>query len=266
MSDIDVGRVMMKRAYVALVLVLCVGLSSCAALGIPEFGGIGGRPNSPIVKVSGVTMSAMPTSKALASYYCGQYLGPLICRAFGPVTKIEDINFNFDVGLAFQNPNPIPLPLVSALFGFKAFPEATGEQNLGAVCLTMCEDPSNCQQSADACTSSEPEIRDINDFVGAAAGFLMSTALGQNKLSDLKVRTIPANENMNMVVRLGLSPVQTVKLIKKLAKGEINEVKRAKVPKFALPYELEGSAWVNVESFGRLASGFGPVQGKFDLL
>ena len=254
----------------ALLLAVMLGVSvmsiSCSLLEIPELGGLGGRPDSPIVKVSGVKLSAAPTSKALASYYCSEYLGPLICRAFGPVTKIQDINFNFDVGLAFQNPNAIPLPVVSALLGFTAFPEAKSEQNLGSVCLTMCEDPSNCEQSADACNSSDPEIRSAKDFVGAAAGFLISTALGENKLSDLKVKTIPANENMNMVVRLGLSPVQTVKLIKRLAKGEIDEVKRAKVPKFGIPYQLEGSAWVNVQSFGRIASGFGPVQGDLNLL
>ena len=51
-----------------------------------------------------------------------------------------------------------------------------------------------------------------------------------------------------------------------LAKGDMDRVKQAKVPDFKIPYQLEGSAWVNVKSFGRIASGFGPVQGSFDLL
>ncbi|MEZ4286861.1 MAG: hypothetical protein R3A47_01660 [Polyangiales bacterium] len=248
-------------------MTLAIALSSCSALGLPgsKIGELL-KPLAPKISVSGVRMAAMPSAKSLASFYCGEYLGPLICRAFGTVPSVNDMNFSFDVELGFQNPNRIPLPVVSTLFGFKAFPEATDVQNLGAVCLSLCENQDSCQQDAHACDSNEPQIKSASDFAGAAVGFLQSVALKEQKFSDLRVRTIPANESTAMVVRLGLSPVQIVNLIRKFAKGEIRNLKNGSTPQFNIPYSLEGSAWVNVESFGRLASSFGPVDGQFDLL
>ena len=53
-------------------------------------------------------MAKMPSSRDLASYYCAQYLGPLICRAFGPVPKTSDIHFAFDVDLKLANSSKVP--------------------------------------------------------------------------------------------------------------------------------------------------------------
>jgi hypothetical protein len=41
-------------------------------------------------------------------------------------------------------------------------------------------------------------------------------------------------------------------------------VKQGKVPRFAIPYSLDGSVWVNVENFGKIAASFGPVSGQFN--
>ncbi|MFW2387758.1 MAG: hypothetical protein ACN4G0_05450, partial [Polyangiales bacterium] len=187
----------MKRTTAPILLALLLApLYSCSALGLSGSGGKIPNVKPPNVSISKVRMADMPTARDLASYYCGQYLGPLICRAFGSVPQASDIHFNFDVELGFDNSSPVPLPLVQTLFAFTAFPEAKDAQNLGAVCLSFCEDPDNCTQDADACRSDEPEIRDIRDFAGAAAGFLFATAVGERKFSDLRVRTVPPNEEM----------------------------------------------------------------------
>ncbi len=219
----------------------------------------------PNIEIAAVRLADAPSNRQLASYYCAQYVGPLICRALGPVPSISDIHFAFDVELEFENPNPVPMPVVQALFGFTAFPEHPNTNNLGSVCLSFCENPDECEQTADACVSDEPEIRDARDFAGAAAGFLIAAALGEGDFNDLRVRTIPPNDRTRMVVRLGLDPLQTVNLIKRMAKGDIDKVKKAQVPQFSIPYNIEGSAWVSVESFGRLARGFGPLAGSWQL-
>ncbi len=252
------------RARVLLGLLL-LPLLSCAALGLSGTGSKIPNVKPPKVSIASVRMAEMPSSRDLASYYCAQYLGPLICRPFGPVPKPSDIHFAFDVELALANASKVPLPLVQTLFAFTAFPEAQDVQNLGAVCLTFCEDPNNCRQDANACRSDEPEIRDIRDFANAATGFLLSTALGERKLSDLRVRTVPPNDQMKMVVRLGLDPVQMVGLIRQLGKGELERIKKGQVPEFTIPYKIEGTAWVSVESLGRLATGFGPAAGQWRL-
>ena len=251
-------------AHIALALLL-VPLFSCSALGLSGGGSKIPNVKPPKVRIASVRMADMPSSRDLASYYCGQYLGPLICRAFGPVPQASDINFAFDVELELANSSKVPLPLVQTLFAFKAFPEAQDVQNLGTVCLSFCEDPNNCRQDANACRSNEPEIRDIRDFANAATGFLISTALGERKFSDLRVRTVPPNDKMKMVVRLGLDPIQMVGLIRQLGKGELDRIKKGQIPEFNIPYEIEGTAWVAVESLGRLATGFGPAAGQWRL-
>lgn len=249
---------------VALVALLGTGGLSCATLGF----GTGSKPldvEAPAVSIAQIRLAEMPSNKELASYYCAQYLGPLICRAFGPVPSISDVHFAFDVELAFQNRSPIPMPIVQSLFAFTAFPGETDVSNLGTVCLSFCEDPEHCEQDADACTSDDPEIRDAKDFANAAAGFLFSVALGERRFNDLRVRTIPPNEETRVVVRLGIDPVQMVGLLTKFARGEIDNVRQGRLPELTIPYEVEGTSWVAVESFGRLATGFGPARGQWQL-
>ena len=254
---------MNRRAPSLLAALLLLPLFSCSALGI------GGTPlpdvKPPNVRVSSVRVAELPTARDLASYYCAQYLGRLVCRAFGSAPRISDIDFAFDVELELGNSSKVPLPLVQTLFAFTAFPQETGSQNLGAVCMTFCENPSNCKQDANACMSDEPVIRDMRDFANAAPGFLIATALGERKLSDLRVRTVPPNERLKMVVRLGLDPTQMVGLIRQYARGEIDRIKEGRIPELRIPYQIEGTTWVAVESLGRLASSFGPTTGEWQL-
>jgi hypothetical protein len=256
---------MMRATERCLLVLLLTPISGCAALGVAGSGSRVLDVDPPKVSIAAVRLAEMPSNRDLASYYCAQYLGPLICRAFGPVRTTEDLNFAFDVELELQNSNSVPLPLVQTLFAFTAFPEAQGQQNLGTVCLSFCEDPSNCKQDANACTSDDPEIRDVRDFANAAAGFLIATALGERRFSDLRVRTVPPNDRMRMVVRLGLDPVQVVGLLRELGSAEIDRIKKGQIPELTIPYEIEGTAWVSVESLGRLATGFGPAAGEWRL-
>ena len=239
-----------SRARVAFVALLVAGGMGCASLGL----GTGRQAidvKAPNVSIAGVRLVDIPSNKELASYYCSQYLGPLICRAFGPVPAISDIHFAFDVELALKNRSAVPLPVVQSLFAFTAFPGESAAANLGAVCLSFCENPDRCKQDADACTSDDPEIHDARDFVDAAAGFLFSVALGEKRFRDLRVRTIPPNDELRMVVRLGIDPTQMVDLIAKVAKGDIERVKAGRMPELAIPYQIEGTTWVAVESLGR---------------
>jgi hypothetical protein len=252
------------KNHLALALLL-VPMFGCAALSAAGRGMRAVDIDPPKVSIAAVRLAELPNNRELASYYCAQYLGPLICRAFGPVPSVDDIRFAFDVELELANSSKVPMPLVQTLFAFTAFPEEQSQQNLGTVCLSFCEDPNNCRQDANACVSDEPEIKDIRDFAGAATGFLIATALGERKFSDLRVRTIQPNDRMRMVVRLGLDPVQMVGLIRRFAKGEVDRIKKGQIPELTIPYEIEGTAWVSVEALGRLATGFGPAAGQWRL-
>jgi hypothetical protein len=247
-----------------LVGTLTVAGSGCAGLSLGK-GAKGLDVIAPDVSIAAVRLAKAPSNKALAGYYCAQYLHPLICRVFGPLPDAEDIAFAFDVELQLDNPNPVPLPLVQSLFAFTAFPEEEEAGNLGTVCLSFCEDPERCEQDANACIADDPEIRDARDFTESAAGFLYSVALDERRFQDLRVRSVPPNDQTRVVVRLGVDPTQMVELIQRVAKGDISRIKRGELPTLAIPYRLEGTSWVAVEGFGRLAAGFGPNDGEWTL-
>jgi hypothetical protein len=176
-----------------------------------------------------------------------------------------ELKIGFAVQIDVTNENAIPLPLVEALVAFTAFPGATGSQNLGALCLSFCDDPANCPPRPDACTAGGPEIRTANDFAHAAAGFLIAAAAGQASLDNLRVRTLPANGTTRVTVALELDPIQVVSLLARLGSEAVNQVKRGQVPRFVIPYQVEGSAWVTVVNLGKIAAGFGPYQGAWEI-
>jgi len=261
LEDMTTVRFRLSLSFAAVMALASTGCAGFSLGGASK----GIDVDAPRISIAEVRLAEMPSNKELASYYCAQYLGPLICRVFGPVSTISDIHFAFDVELAFQNPNPVPLPIVQSLFAFTAFPEQSSSGNLGTVCLSFCEDPNHCTQDANACVADDPEIRDAKDFAQAATDFLFSVALGERRFSDLRVRTVPPNDETRMVVRLGIDPEQMVELIARLAKGDIDRIKQGRLPELAIPYRIEGTAWVAVEGFGRLATGFGPANGQWRL-
>lgn len=238
-----------------------------------------GRRPAPVVKVAGVKLAHAPTEAQLGVYLCDKIaeqsmgdlaeLGEIGCSFFGPKPKHKDLEFEFDLDIQAENPSPIPIPLVQLLVAFTAFPghgklKRQGE-NLGAICLSLCKDPKNCQQQADACKSDQPEIKDLKSFEYATANFLISVALGEKKFEDLKIQTIPPHKTIHFDTRLALSIDQMMNLMGHLADDAISAIKHKKNPHFIIPYKLEGSAWVTVENFGRFAASIPPLEGKWDL-
>jgi hypothetical protein len=114
------------RRWIPFLALLAIAAQGCAGFNFGT-GSKGIDVEAPKISIVEVRLAEMPSNKELASYYCAQYLGPLICRAFGPVPSISDIHFAFDVELAFQNPNPIPLPIVRSRFSHsRRFPSRAG--------------------------------------------------------------------------------------------------------------------------------------------
>lgn len=236
-----------------------------------------GKHNAPAVRVASVKLAQAPTQKQLATYYCTKltkaemgefgFVGEAACQAvFGPEPKRKDLQFVFDVDIEAKNASPIPIPVVSLLVAFKAWPDRKGAKlPLGAVCLTLCKDPKNCKQEANACKSSEPEVHDLETFAGAAASFLVSVAVGDKSFDDLKVQTIPPHKDIHFNTRFALDIDQMTKLLGTVASDAIADVKKKKSPKFVIPYAVQGSAWVTIESFGRVGTSIPVVKGQWDL-
>lgn len=245
---------------------------SCSLLGM---GGLNSgtsavNPTPPDVSVSGVELAYHPTARQLAAYYCAEYVpapaNAFVCPAAFGNASLSDLEFAFDLELRFQNPNQIPVPIVEALVAFTAYP-ASSNQRLGALCISMCENPNSCPQNGPgACESDQPEIRDAASFATAAAGFLARAATGQASLDDLRVRTIEPSGEVVMNVRLSLAPAQLVPLIKETVTNLVDRLRDRQIPSFAIPYRLEGTAFVTLEGLGRIAIDFGPLENTWNIV
>lgn len=213
------------------------------------------RPSPPRVTVAGARLVQAPTNALLAGFYCAQVAPPLLCGLFGPVPQASDLLFRFDLDLDLANTSAVAMPAAEVLAAFTVYPNASGQQNLGAACLTLCADPAQCVQNAPgACHSDQADIRGVDDFVRASAGFLVAVAQGHDRLENLRVQTIPANGQIRAVVHLELGGAQVLGLIRALSTEAIGQVQRGQLPRFAIPYRVEGTVWVNVEHFGRIAA------------
>lgn len=232
------------------------------------------RPTPPTVRMVETRLAHAPTNEQIGLHYCTVYasrspagaLGAMACRVFGPLPTRADLQFRFQVEMEASNPGRVPLPMVEALVAFKAFPESNDSANLGAVCLSLCENPANCPQGgASACESTEPEIRDMDSFARAAVGFLVSVAVDQRRFEDLRIRTIQPSERIRFVAELSLDIDQTLSLIERTVRGAVDGAQRGQTPNIQIPYEVEGSVFVEVERFGRFAASFPAIAGNWDL-
>lgn len=244
-------------------------LSSCSQLsqlaGALNYGGQGAMqpPRPPSVQVTAVTLAQAPDAQALAAYYCTQVAPPPVCMLIGPQPSRESMRFYFNVDLNFRNENPIPLPAAEALAAFTAYPQARNAHNLGALCVSLCESGTCPPPGPEACRSRSGDIRTIEDFAGAAVNFLINVATGQTRPEDVRVRTIPPNGSATARLTLALDPDQTLRLIQQLSEGVIQQVQRGQTPVFEIPYRFEGTVWVNVERFGRIAATIPPFEGRW---
>lgn len=224
------------------------------------------RPDPPRVTVAGVRLAHAPSNQTLAAYYCTQVAPPFVCGLFGPLPQMTDLRFQFAVDLELANPNAFPVPAVEVLAAFTAYPQATGQQNLGAVCLSLCDDPTQCPQNGpNACQSDQNDVHDANDFARAATGFLISVAEGQERLENLRVRTIPASGQIRATLHLELAPDAVLGLIRTLSDDAIQQLQHGQQPRFVIPYRVEGTVWITVEHFGRIAANVPGFEGTWAL-
>jgi hypothetical protein len=275
MTSRQLGQVALASTLLgAVVLVACGPGVGRMLYGDHTGNRAGGRPTAPTVRMVETRLTHAPTNEQLGLHYCQIYasrspagpFGAMACRALGALPRREDLQFRFEVEVEASNPGRVPLPMVEALVAFRAFPGASDTRNLGTVCLSLCEDPASCPQGrAGACQSDEPEIRDLESFASAAAGFLVSVALGERRFEDLRVRTIAPSDRVRFVAGLSLDVDQALSLIERVAGDAVRSAQRGQQPRFDIPYEVEGSVFVEVEGFGRFAASFPAASGHWDL-
>jgi hypothetical protein len=275
---IAAARVRPRPAIIKLLsaLALIAGSSGCA--GLEQLLG-SGLITPPEINFLGAELVQAPSQTDLSAYYCPRVLkekaglgftADLLCtRFFGKAPAESQMQVGFDLSFDVKNPNKIPLPLSEILTGLAIFPGSTN-QNLGAVCLRLCAPgDSQCFGGSDqrGCQEAPGDLKSLNDFPQAVGNLLVArgvAALGGQPSGFVAPKVI-AESSLKVVARMALTPEGLLPSLAELARQSVNELKGGKPASFQIPYKMEGTIFASGGSVGRVAAGFGPVNGAWQL-
>lgn len=233
----------------------------------------------PTVTFQGATLARTPAHRLLAAHYCPQVVpdpfgvrggAAAICQGFfGPPPTPAELAIAFDLRFKVSNPNQVPLPLSTILAGVTVFPAAQN-QNLGSACFQLCPDARaacSTQPPAGACQASSRDVRSLSDFANAAAGLLIAAGLQMAAGQPLTFQApqVAAASELEVTVRFSFGPEPMLGTMRQLASQSVNELKSGHMPTWNIPFRLEGTVWFDAGSLGRLAVGFGPSEGTWQL-
>jgi hypothetical protein len=263
-----------RFAWLALVPLV----SACAMLG--PLPGMENPPAAaltpPTITFQGATLARTPSQAQLAAYYCPELVSvpfggaAILCQGFfGPRPPVSDMAVSFDLKFHVQNPNGVPIPLASVLTAVTVFPAATN-QRLGAACMQLCpEGTPGCtgQPAPGACEASSRDVRSLNDFKYAAANLLMAAGLAaaSGQPPSFTAPRVSAASEMDVTVRFSLGPDELLAAAKQLATQSVDQLRAGQALTLAVPYRLEGTVFFDAGSLGRIAVGFGPTDGVWNL-
>lgn len=133
-------------------------------------------PSSAEGTATSVKLVKAPTKENLAAYLrstCAHSTSaPVALPRVRSDLASRGISICFRNRAAITNVAPIQIPVAELLAAFKAYPQATSGQNLGAVCVSFCASGRARKNDPNACKQSGRDIRTLNDFAGATANFL----------------------------------------------------------------------------------------------
>ena len=229
----------------------------------------------PGITYLGADLVQSPSQTTLAAYYCPEVANlpfgasATVCQGFfGPRPTLAQMTFAFDLKFRVSNPNNVPIPLASILTAATVFPQAQS-QALGAVCTQLCPEgqPACGASDPNACQASTRDIRSLSDFQGAAVSFLVSQglAMAAGQRPTFVAPKVSAAANLDVVVRFSFGPQPFVAVVKQLAIQSAEQLKQGHMPSFQIPFKLEGTVFFDAGSFGRIAVGYGPVAGTWQV-
>jgi hypothetical protein len=265
-----------KRPLLVIVAaVICATAAACIPLHDLGAGGVGPGIKPPAVTFAGATLAGAPTPQLLAAYYCPELVSvplggaTLLCQSlFGPRPPLSAMAVVFDARFRITNPNEMPLPLASLLVGVTLFP-AAGNQRTGAACLRLCPGgPGTCAtDDPGACQASSRDIRSLSDFAAATAGLVVAEGLAAaaGQPPSFTAPTVSAAAELEVSARFTLAPAQLVGVLRQLAEQSTGDLRAGRAPRFAVPYQLEGTIWFDAGSLGRVAIPWGPASGVWTL-
>lgn len=261
-------------AFLALPFVnSCLSLGQAAQLlqGVRTIDAEAVAAKLPTVTFESATLVEAPGKAALAAWYCPQVTGlGLPCQvAFGAPPPVEQLRVSFDLRFRVHNPNRFPVPVAELLTAVTVFPAASN-QRLGAACVQLCAPGSaTCSgaPNAQACQSRSTDLRSARDLVEAAGKLLLSsglTALAGGQPT-FQMPQVNSEAEVSVKARFSFGPQALLGVLRQLAEQSVQQLQMGQQLTFTIPYRLQGAAWLDVGSLGRVEVGFGPATGTWTL-
>jgi hypothetical protein len=254
---------------------LTLPLAACPLSGS---GGGGSVAQPPTAELKTVNLTARPTNRQLASWYCHDLVGgnPLTdgtCRGFfGSAPQKLDLTFSFELVFDLGNPNDFPIPLVELLLGLDVF-EGEAAAALGQVCVSFCDpEAEDCDQEAEGACIADKEVDEVEDFVPTVEDLIrVAVGAAAGTLDDnLKFRFIPAAQNgtpgaTEARIRFDLGVDAVLGILETLVVDSADEFLQGTTPSFDIPYKARGSVFFDLPVLGTHALSYGPLDGTFSV-
>ncbi len=256
------------RSLSALLLIpFLLVLSSCELLEALEQN----VENPPTVSASALQMTRRPSLTQLAAYYCPTVITDstlrLLCAiTLGSPPPTSQLAFHFGIHILITNPNNVPVPALDVLLALRLFDGQQAEA-LGAICLSMCgaADPTcTGQAKPGACTSSQSDIRTLNDFQARIPQLISDLVTGKAE-QELRKSTIAAGGNVNLDLAFVLGLDQALGVFQKVAVNFVTDLLNGKNPTLAVPVEAEGTVFFELKPVGRFGVGYGPLRTTWNI-
>lgn len=234
-------------------------------------------PVMPVLTYQDAALVASPSQVQMEAYYCPRVVpdpfgipgsaGALCTGFFGASPATKQMQVAFQLNYKVNNPNQFPIPVTEMLTAVTTFPGATN-QRLGAVCTVLCAPgDTTCTgaPTATSCQDSNRDIRSVDDFKESAADFVIAAGIqaAMGEKPSFKMPEVSAATEIPLAPIFSFGPDPLLETLKQLATQSVNQLAAGQEVTFEIPYRVEGTVWLNVGSLGRVATQYGPIEGKW---
>jgi hypothetical protein len=253
--------------------------SASLAFAVALTGCVGPETQLPTVTYKSAELVQSPSQDMMAAYYCPQVVPPdpfglgltaaACAEAFGSAPPASELVVAFNLQFNVHNPNHFPIPVAEMLTAVTLFP-GQSSQPLGTSCVVFCSpNETGCtgQPGPDSCTAKAGDIRSIGDFTNATKDLIVASGVSllQGQAPSFKMPEVVQDGEAAIEARLAFGADPMLLALEQLASQSVDQLEAGQAPTFTIPYRIEGTLWLDVGSLGRVAVGFGPVDGSWTI-
>jgi hypothetical protein len=219
----------------------------------------------PSVDLNRVDLVDGPSASQALSWSCFEFVG--FCPGLDEPSDAE-MDMSFDVVFDMTNENTtFPIPLVEILMGVAVF----DDDDLGAMCISFCNpEVDDCTPETDAEDSCDvagaDKVEGASDLVPNATDLAsLATGSADDETENGEYRVIPAGDSIEAHIQFDLAGATAMSIGERAVTEAVSSALSSGKFKLEVPYEVEGNVFFEVPEKGRYVTGFGPLEGDWEL-